>query len=276
MASPTPDYLNHPLHSRALADQVGELVRSASQLSLRWFRQTMSVENKVEQASGAGFDPVTAADRAVEDALRAGLSELFPDDAILGEERGESGDGPYRWVIDPIDGTRAFITGQPTWGTLVGLEYNEQPIAGWMYQPSIDELYFAAGSGAYFQAREGSRQRLRTRTTTSLADAMLYSTHPSMFTPGSEADRFAQLEAATKMARYGGDCFNYGALAAGWIDLVVENQLQRYDISPLIPVLEQAGAVVSDLAGKSAAAGGYVVAAATPELHEAVLVVLNG
>jgi histidinol phosphatase-like enzyme (inositol monophosphatase family) len=246
------------------------LVRAASRLALDWYRQPIVVDNK----RAAGFDPVTAADRRVEDELRAGLGRLFPDHAILGEERGESGSGPYRWVIDPIDGTRAFICGQPMWGTLLGLQVEDRPVAGWMHQPVLDETHVATPGGGRLIL--GGRARpLEASKVTDLADAILLCTHPSMFAAGHEHDAFARLDRAVRMTRYSGDCVNYGLLAAGHADLVVENQLAPYDIVPLIPIVEASGGVVTDLAGRPPLGGGYVVAAATAELHAAALEVLR-
>ncbi|MDH3678510.1 MAG: hypothetical protein OEV40_01045 [Acidimicrobiia bacterium] len=263
----------------AHAAAVTSLVRKASRRSLAWYRTAMTVDNKLAE----GYDPVTEADRAVEDEIREGLERLFPDHAILGEERGLTGSGPYRWTIDPIDGTRAFVTGQPMWGTLVGLQAHGVPIAGWMHQPVLDETHVATPAGGRLlfgdPGPEGSGPRgasvpLRARDTTELGTAIMLCTHPEMFAPGPEAEAFARLDAAVRMTRYSGDCANYGLLAAGHVDLVVENGLAPYDIVPLIPIVEAAGAVITDLAGELPVDGGYVVAAATPELHAATLAVL--
>lgn len=257
--------------------RITALVRSASRLSLDWFRRPMAVENKLTQ----GFDPVTAADRAVEDAIRAGLTQLFPNHAILGEERGETGTGPYRWVIDPIDGTRAFISGGPMWGTLVGFQMNGEPVAGWLHAPVLDESYIATPAGGRLvpgsaQGSGGTADRnLAVSAVTELSQAILLCTHPSMFAPGAQRERFDTLEATVRLSRFSGDCLNYGLLATGHADLVVENGLATYDIVPLLPILAAAGAVVTDLDGRPPLEGGYVVAAATPELHAAALAVLT-
>lgn len=273
--------------SPALLDETTRLIVESSRLALDWFRpgirpgpgpgSGLTVENKLT----AGYDPVTEADRAVERRIRSGLADLFGDHAITGEEFGETGGGRYRWFIDPIDGTRAFVTGQPMWGTLVGLTADERPVAGWMHLPVLDETYVgtATGSNLLLPAdADGGRDvvPLTTTGTTSPADAMLLCTHPEMFAPGPEQERFEALGDAVRMVRFGGDCMNYGLLASGDADLVVENQLQTYDIVPLIPIIAGAGGVVSDLRGDLPVRGGYVVAAATPELHSAALAVLRG
>jgi histidinol phosphatase-like enzyme (inositol monophosphatase family) len=254
-----------PLDLDRLGGEITDLVRQASRLALAWFRRDPQVHDKGE----AGFDPVTEADRAVEDHLRAALAERFPDHEIVGEERGASGSGLYRWLIDPIDGTRAFISGNPLWGTLLGLQHDGRPVAGWLHQPTMDETWVAAGRATWHDSAQG-RRALRTRDVTALADATVLCTTPAMFA-GAEADAFARVTAAARLTRYGGDCINYGLVAAGFADVVVDNDLAPYDIVPLIPILEAAGAVVTDRDGRPPLAGGFVVAAATPRLHAAVL-----
>jgi histidinol phosphatase-like enzyme (inositol monophosphatase family) len=249
---------------------ITELVRSASRLALRWHRRPMAVENKLV----AGFDPVTEADRAVEDAIRAGLAQRFPNHAILGEERGETGSGRYRWVIDPIDGTRAFISGQPMWGTLVGFQVDGRPVAGWMHVPVLDETWVATPAGGSVIRADGPRP-VGVSAVTELSEAILLCTHPSMFEAGPSRTGFEALEASVRLSRFSGDCLNYGLLAAGHADLVVENGLAPYDILPLLPILAAAGAVVTDLEGAEPLEGGFVVAAATPQLHAQALRVLR-
>lgn len=254
-------------------DDVTELVRQASVLSLQWYRTGDRVDNK----SVTGFDPVTEADRAVETALREGLAARFPDHAILGEEFGLTGDGPIRWTIDPVDGTRAFITGQPMWGTLLGLSVAGSPIAGWMHLPVLNETYIGARDidGCHLVTADGSDNNISVSATEELADAIVLCTHPEMFAPGPQAQAFARVADAVKMVRYAGDCLNYGLLSMGLADSVIENGLADYDIVPLIPIVESAGGVVTDLDGRSPLSGGYVVASATRALHEATLAVLN-
>lgn len=256
-------------------DTVTELVRRAGSRSLAWYRRLNRVENK----ASAGFDPVTEADRAVESELRLGLGRLFPDHAVHGEEFGSTGDGRCRWTIDPIDGTRSFITGQPLWGTLLGLQLDGQPVAGWMYLPVLDEMYVGHALVEPPVSRlvtPSESLDIAVSTTTDLAEAILACTHPTMFAPGFEAEGFARVTAAVKMTRYSGDCLNYGLLAAGLVDLVVENQLAPYDIIPLIPIVEAAGGIVTDLDGRPPLDGGFVIAAATAELHEATVDLLRG
>ena len=261
--------MSDPIDIDAHADAVTAAVRAASRRSLRWYRKTVAVENKEAE----GFDPVTEADRAVEDELRASLGKLFDDHTIFGEERGESGpNSRHRWTIDPIDGTRAFISGQPMWGTLCGLQLDGEPIAGWMHQPVLDETHIATPSGGsviFGDPASGVSRPLRASDTTELGDAILLCTHPEMFAPGPQADGFARLADSVRLVRYSGDCVNYGLLAAGHVDLVVENQLAPYDILALIPIVRASGAIIASPTGETPVEGGYVIAAATPELWEA-------
>lgn len=253
------------------ATAVTTMVRAASRTSLDWYRQPIVVDNKLAE----GYDPVTEADRAVEDEIRKALGELFPDHAILGEERGETGSGSLRWTIDPIDGTRAFVSGQPMWGTLLGFQEDGLPVAGWMHQPVLDETHVATPAGGVLFVGDPSspsqKRSLASRRTTRLDEAILLSTHPDMFESGWQQEGFGSLDAAVQLTRYSGDCANYGLLADGQVDLVVENGLAVYDIVPLIPIVESAGGIITDLDGRSPLQGGFVVAAATPELHAAAL-----
>lgn len=251
---------------------VTELIQEASAEALRWFRQpALDVANK---AAPGDFDPVTEADRFVEDQIREGLLRMFPDHSILGEERGITGSSEIRWVIDPIDGTRAFISGQPMWGTLVGLQQGDTVIAGWLYQPTMAETYVATPTGAAWYSSTGKRD-LQTSAVTELSDAILLCTHPTMFETEAEKAAFAVVDAQAKLTRYSGDCINYALLATGSADLVVENQMQPYDIIPLIPIVEGAGGIVTGIDGKPPLNGGWVIAAATSELHTQALDALN-
>jgi histidinol phosphatase-like enzyme (inositol monophosphatase family) len=268
-------------------DEVADMVRTASRLSLDWYRRPGSRQaGRIDNKSAAGFDPVTEADRAVETELRRRLEERFPGHAILGEEFGLSGESRYRWVIDPIDGTRAFITGQPMWGTLLGLEVDGRPTAGWMHVPSLDETFIghqpapangtetAAASGCVLIVA-GERRIATVSEVTELADATVLSTDPTMFASGWEAVGHREVADRAKLVRYAGDCLNYGLLAMGLADLVVENGLASYDIVPLIPIVEAAGGLVTDLDGAPPVDGGFVVAAATSDLHAETLEILN-
>ncbi|MEM7275005.1 MAG: inositol monophosphatase family protein, partial [Actinomycetota bacterium] len=203
------------------------------------------------------------------------LGDRFPGHAILGEEFGLEGSGPYRWTIDPIDGTRAFITGQPMWGTLLGFQADERPVAGWMYLPVLDEAF--SGHGGTCRLMTPTETRTVTVSATErLEEAVVLCTDPTMFAPGDESERFGRVASRVKLVRYAGDCLNYGLLSMGLADLVIENGLASYDIVPLIPIIEAAGGIVTDLDGNTPVDGGYVVAAATEALHAAAIAELTG
>jgi histidinol phosphatase-like enzyme (inositol monophosphatase family) len=248
-----------------------QVAATAAEVTLPHFRTRLTVDNK----EMAGFDPVTEADRAAERAIRALIEAHFPDDGIHGEEYGlVRADAPRRWVIDPVDGTRAFITGLPVWGTLVGLTENGRSIAGLMAQPFTGETFIADGRRAERNWR-GERHPLGVSACTKLADAHMFTTSPHLFKGGLRT-RFDALEPQVRLSRYGTDCYAFAMLAAGFCDLVIDPGLQSYDIVALIALIEQAGGVVTTLEGGRAEQGGDVIAASTPALHQAALAALRG
>lgn len=253
------------------ADFMRRIADAAAAETLPRFRRQGTVSNKLE----GGFDPVTEADREAERAIRDVIRSRFPDHGILGEEHGaENTQSSHVWVIDPIDGTRAFISGLPVWGTLVGLTVDGEAVAGLMSQPFTGELFFADAKGSFYEGPGGDR-RLSTRRTTELAEATLFTTTPALF-KGAARQRYDRLEGAVRLSRYGTDCYAFAMIAAGTVDLVADPGLQSYDIVGLIPVIEQAGGVVTTFDGGPAENGGDVVAAATPELHRAAMEYLRG
>ena len=247
------------------------IAAAAAAETLPRFRRFGDVANKLE----GGFDPVTEADREAEKAVRALIRAEYPGQGILGEEFGsENASSDHVWVIDPIDGTRSFISGIPLWGTLVGLTRRGNAVAGMMAQPFIGELFYAAGGEAWYEGPHGARHRLSTRKTVALSEATLCTTTPALF-QGDRRVAYDRLEKAVRLARYGTDCYAYVMLAAGNVDLVVEVGLQPYDIVALIPIIEAAGGVVTEWSGGPAEDGGGIVAAATPELHAAAMDALH-
>lgn len=256
---------------RIEADFMRQIAAAAAAETLPRFRQVgLASDNKV----ASGFDPVTEADREAEQAIRALIRGAYPDHGILGEEFGlEKGDSRHIWVIDPIDGTRSFISGVPLWGTLVGLTDNGDAIAGMMSQPFTGELFWADEQEARYDGPGGART-LSARATRVLADATLCTTTPTMF-EGVKREGYARLESSVRLSRYGTDCYAYAMLASGNVDLVVETSLQPYDIIALVPIIERAGGVVTTWDGGPAEKAGDIVAAATPELHAAALEILN-
>jgi histidinol-phosphatase len=266
MAAPAlPDFEAFLAMAHSLADQ-------ASAVILPHFRTDLRVDHK----GGNALDPVTEADRTAEAAMRATLAKAYPDHGIIGEELGsERTDALYCWVLDPIDGTRAFIMGQPLWGTLIGLLAHGRPLLGLMHQPFTGERFYTGATEAYFR-HDGSERRLRTRSCPSLSEAFLASTSPDLFTSEDEQHRFAVLSARVRLRRFGGDCYNYCLLAAGHIDLVVEADLKPYDILPLMPIIERAGGIVTTWDGGDARGGGRILAAGDRRLHTQAMDVLRG
>ncbi|SDE17010.1 histidinol-phosphatase, inositol monophosphatase family [Paracoccus isoporae] len=244
---------------------------AARRETLRLFRSAgLRPDNKL----AAGFDPVTEADRASERAMREILAERRPDDAILGEEFGPSpGRSGLSWILDPIDGTRAFICGAPSWGVLIGLVDSDGPIYGIIDQPFTGERFEGGLGRARLVDREGERP-LGVRTGVTLAQATLLSTYPEI---GSEAERaaFARVAGQVRLTRYGLDCYGYALLALGMVDLLIEAGLQPYDVAAPIAVVQAAGGIVTDWQGGPAHGGGQIIAAASPELHAAALALLN-
>jgi myo-inositol-1(or 4)-monophosphatase len=251
---------------------VDDLATQSGHAILPFFRTHYVTEDK---SGGGAFDPVTEADRAGETVMRHLIRRSFPAHGVLGEEFGDENlDADYVWVLDPIDGTRAFISGIPVWGTLIGLTRSGVPVYGMMHQPFTGERYSGDGRQARYEGPSGPRT-LRTRQTSELAAATLMTTSPSLF-EGAEAQAYGRVEASVRMARYGCDCYAYCMLAAGHIDLVIESGLKPYDIVALIPIVEGAGGIVTSWDGGSAAGGGTVIAAANQTLHQAALALLAG
>ncbi|MCB1508861.1 MAG: inositol monophosphatase family protein [Hyphomicrobiaceae bacterium] len=247
--------------------------KSVCDATLVHFRTPVAIDNKDE----GGFDPVTAADRAAESVIREAIAARFPDDGIFGEEFGsEPGRSGHDWVIDPIDGTRAFISGLPVWGVLIGVLTHGRPRLGALFQPFTGERFFSDGQRSFYDGPGGPRI-LTARSTKTLAEATLMTTSPRLF-HGDEARAFETLETGVRMSRYGCDCYAYAMLAAGHIDMVAESGLNPYDILPLVPILQAAGATVTQWSGAPLSIHGKqsAIAAATPELHQAAIEALAG
>lgn len=261
-----------PTDSESLWRTAHALADAARPVTLRHFRgHDLSADNKL----AGGFDPVTAADHGAEDAMRAVLADQRPHDAILGEERGHrTGTSGLTWVIDPIDGTRGFLSGTPTWGVLIALSDASGPVLGIIDQPYIGERFWGGLGQAFVEGPTG-RAPLRTRPARPLDQAILFTTFPEI---GTDAERaaFARVGARVRLVRYGMDCYAYALLAAGQIDLVIEAGLQAYDVQAPIAVIEAAGGVVTDWQGRPVHQGGQVIAAANAETHAAALALLNG
>jgi myo-inositol-1(or 4)-monophosphatase len=249
---------------------VERLAAASGDTILPFFRTALAVENK----KAAGFDPVTAADRAAENAMRALIREHFPAHGIVGEEYGsERADAEYVWVLDPIDGTKSFIAGMLAWGTLIGLMRFGEPVFGSMHQPFTREHFFGDGGAARYRGPGGDRE-LRVRACESLREAVMFTTSPLLM---NDADRifFRKVENAVRLSRYGGDCYAYCMLAAGQIDLIIETELKPHDVVALIPIIAGAGGVITTWENEPAQRGGRIVAAGDKRVHAAALEMLR-
>jgi histidinol phosphatase-like enzyme (inositol monophosphatase family) len=245
-----------------LADAAGDVIKP-------YFRAKNAIENKQD----GGFDPVTIADKEAETAMRTLIEAHYPNHGILGEEHGHkpAGEGGMTWVLDPIDGTRSFIGGFPTWGTLIALNNGRDVVIGIMDQPFTGERYIGTPDGAFFEG-----QRLAVRPCASLEDAVLYSTTPDMFHRPGEAAAFGRVEEVVKLRRFGGDCYAYAMMALGFVDLIIESSMQPYDIQALIPIVEGAGGIVTNWQGEDAMQGGQILAAGDARTHQQALQLLHG
>ncbi|TCS65035.1 histidinol-phosphatase [Varunaivibrio sulfuroxidans] len=247
----------------ALAERLAEV---SQPIALSYFRGAFAIDTK-DDAS-----PVTVADRQCEQAMRALINETFPDHGILGEEFGnENVDAEFVWVLDPIDGTHSFVTGKPLFGTLIALTRHGVPVLGVINMPALNERWVGvSGRKTTFNGRD-----VTSRALTNLADAWLYATTPDMFA-GPDAAAFRALSAGCRRTGYGADCYAYGLLANGTVDVVCEAMLQPYDYCALVPVIDGAGGRVTDWSGSplTIASDGRVLAAGDARIHEIGLSVL--
>ena len=259
MAGPVPAELV------ALAGRMADAVRP---IAKRYFRTQVAIDDKVDAS------PVTIADREAETAMRELLTSEVPAHGVLGEEHGAVRmDADYVWVLDPIDGTKAFITGLPIFGTLIALLHRGKPVLGVIDQPIMGERWL----GVSGQATTFNGQPIRTRACPTLDQAYMYSTAPIMF-PGAFEKRHEALTQQVKLFRWGGDCYAYGLLASGHVDLVVEASLKLYDFAALVPVVAGAGGIITDWQGKELDinSDGSVIAAGDAAVHREAIAVLGG
>ena len=251
---------------------VDELALVSGETIRPFFRSALSVENK---SISGGFDPVTAADRAAEGAMRALIKKTFPAHGIVGEEfPADQPDAEYVWILDPIDGTKSFICGMPAWGTLIALTRYGDPVYGMMHQPFTREQFSGDGSGSRYRGPAGDRV-LQTRPCAALSEAIMLTTSPLLM---NEADRkcFGRVEKAVRLSRYGGDCYAYCVLAAGHVDLIIETELKPHDVLALIPIIEGAGGIMTTWENEPALSGGRIVAAGDRRVHAQAMKLLNG
>jgi inositol-phosphate phosphatase/L-galactose 1-phosphate phosphatase/histidinol-phosphatase len=244
-----------------LADAAGEVIRP-------YFRKPLAVHDKPD------LSPVTAADRAAEATMRGLIEKSFPEHGILGEEFGRAReDAELVWVLDPIDGTKSFISGVPLFGTLIALTREGRPILGIIDQPISHERWVGAGG----RPTTLNGAAIGCRACPSLAAATLFATTPDMF-KGEDAAAFVRVSAAVKLVRFGADCYAYGLLAAGFVDLVLEASLKPYDFCAMVPVVEGAGGIATDWHGGSLdiASDGRILVSGDRRAHKAALALLAG
>ncbi len=249
-----------------LADASGAVIRP-------FFRQRIAVSHKPGLHA---FDPVTEADKGAERAIRALIEKERPQDAILGEEFGaQDGSSGWRWVLDPLDGTRAFVTGRHEWGSLIALEKDGYPVLGLLDQPVLGERFIGA-DGAAWLLQNGTRSPLKTRACGALKDAILCATDPGAYFTQEQQVGFRRVASAARMTRYGGDCYLFAALALGFVDLVIEAGFQAWDIAALIPLVEGAGGVITSWTGGDCRDGKTILASGDKRLHQAAMALLSG
>jgi histidinol-phosphatase len=248
-----------------------ELADASAKEILPFFRRDIAVDVK----SGAVWDPVTEGDRAGERIMRSMIEARYPDHGIHGEEYGlKPSRSGFTWVLDPVDGTRAFISGMPTWATLIGLNFEERPVVGVMNQPFVGETFYGNPQGAW-SLHQGTSRKLATRAARPLGQAIFTTTAPELYRSTAEKGVLERLNAATRLTRYGGDAYFFCVLAAGQIDLALDAHMEPYDIAPLIPIIEGAGGIVTTWERRPAAKGGNVIAASSPALYEEALAVIS-
>ena len=249
-----------------LADASGAVIRP-------YFRQRIEVVHKPGRAP---FDPVTEADKGGERAIRAIIERERPDDGILGEEYGETkGRNSLRWVLDPVDGTRAFITARHEWGSLIALEDNEVPVLGILDQPVLGERFIGANGRAELH-QAGAVTPLRVRACADLKDATLCATDPSAYMTPAQVAAFDRVKARARLTRYHGDCYLFAMLAMGFIDVIVEGAFRRWDVAALIPLVEGAGGLITNWQGETWRDGDPLIASGDARVHAQAIALLNG
>ena len=251
------------LLSAAIIETAGLLAESARSTALKWFRKPLDIESKTDQT------PVTQADKEAEQLIRDMILQRHPDHSFFGEETGfVEGSSPWRWIIDPIDGTKSFACGKPTFGSLIALTHEDRPILGIIDMPALDERWTGiAGLPAVH-----NQKPCRTSGLESLDQAVVLAATPDMFQP-DEWQVFNRVTSSAKFRNFGTDCYGYGLLALGHADIVMESDLKPYDYMALIPVVEGAGGVITDWQGNSLGDpdNRQVLASASPVLHDRVL-----
>ena len=255
---------------------VERLAQVSGDVILPFFRSAIGAEDK---SRGGPFDPVTEADRGAEAAMRRLIGQTFPAHGVIGEEYGsDRPDAEYVWVLDPIDGTKSFISGMPTWGTLIGLMHRGRPVYGMMAQPFTRERFYGDGKRSRLRTLAVTRgdlppsdwatRTIRTRSCASLSEASLFTTSPMLIRDASDREAYRRVESKVRLLRYGGDCYAYCALAAGFVDLVIETNLKPHDVVALTPIIEGAGGILTTWDGDDPTKGGRILAAGDRRVYD--------
>jgi myo-inositol-1(or 4)-monophosphatase len=246
-----------------------ELADASAKIILPQFRKNITIDNKLD----AGWDPVTEADRSAELMIRDMIEKHFPSHGIIGEEFGNKpGTSTYSWVLDPIDGTRSFVIGMPTWATLIGLYRDGQPLLGVMNQPFVGEMFYGNPDGAWHK-HHGKTQAIRVRQPVAMSKAALGTTSPYLYDDNSN---FEHLRKSVTAHRFGGDAYFFALLAAGHLDIAMDPKLQIYDIAALIPIIKGAGGVVGSWTDNDPEQGGNVLCATTSALFNEACAMMRG
>ncbi len=260
----TPDWAELTRFAIALAEA------SAAEI-LPFFRRNTQVDIK----DGPVWDPVTEGDRAGERIIRQMIEERYPDHGILGEEYGaKESRSPFTWVLDPVDGTRAFVCGMPTWATLIGLSYEGKPAVGLMNQPVVGDMFYGSPEGAWASHR-GTESHIATRKGIPLSRALVGTTAPELYRSEENQRRFQQLKSRAQLTRYGGDAYFFCMMAAGHMDIAMDCGLQPYDITPLLPIVTGAGGFAAEWTGGDIMKGGNVITAGSRELLDEALAIMS-
>lgn len=247
------------------------LAKASAKDILPYFRQNTHVEVK----DGPVWDPVTEGDKAGERVIRRMIEERYPDHGIHGEEYGaKEGRSGFTWILDPVDGTRSFVCGMPTWATLIGLTYEGKPVVGLMNQPVVGDMFYGNPDGAWHDYR-GTTQAMMTRQSIALPRATMGTTAPELYRTEADQRAFQRLKAKAQLTRYGGDAYFFCVMAAGHLDIALDANLQAYDIAPLLPIVSGAGGVYAEWRGGDAAKGGHVITAGSRSLLDEALAVLQ-
>ncbi len=266
MTVPAPVDADLIAFANRLADTSGAVIRP-------FFRQRIDADNKLGRGA---FDPVPEADKGAERAIRAVIERERPDDAILGEEYGaRDGSNGWRWVLDPVDGTRGFITGRHEWGSLIALEKDEAPVLGILDQPVLGERFIGVNGKAELH-QAGRVTPLQTRPCADIAEAIVCVTDPTAYFTAEQQAAFQRVSKAARMTRYSGDCYLFAALTLGFVDVIVEAGFKAWDIAALIPLVEGAGGVVTSWTGGDCRDGATILAAGDARVHAQAMALLAG